>query len=381
MNRMQGRIAWVTSGLWALAAGPATAGTQLPDQIVTAERTAGLHVLEGAELARLSGISVADWLRHLPGVFIDRSGARGGVSSLYLRGADPNFTAIFIDGVKVNDPTNTRGGSYDLATLALADIERIELLSGPSSAMLGADALAGAINIVTRRAAAEQGASLAVGAGSFGYGHARAGVEQRRPGWAYALRGGFLDSGDAVEGSSSTIATGTAHVDLGKDLAASLHYSDAELSSFPDDSGGPRYATRRALEDRHARELLSGIGYRFGSGSAWHTHAHASLFRRTEHVDSPGVAPGQRDLFGIPAGQVDNDLRRYELRLAAQWRAGEPLSAGIGVHAAQETGESRGELQLLGPVDFDLNRHFVAGTLQAAYRSALGVGLAGSVRV
>jgi outer membrane cobalamin receptor len=43
-------------------------------------------------------------------------GSRGGISSVYIRGGDPNFTLVMIDGIQINDPTNPRGGSVDLST-------------------------------------------------------------------------------------------------------------------------------------------------------------------------------------------------------------------------------------------------------------------------
>ena len=95
--------------------------------------------------------SVVDLLRDLPGVFVQQSGGRGSVVSLFTRGAKPNFTLVLLDGVKANDPTNTRGGSYDFSTLDLNDIERIEFVRGPASAIYGSDAVGGVINIISRR--------------------------------------------------------------------------------------------------------------------------------------------------------------------------------------------------------------------------------------
>ena len=83
-------------------------------------------------------------------------GGRGGTGSLYLRGADPNYTLVLVDGVRVNDPTNARGGSFDFSTFDVADVERVEIARGPYSAVYGGDALAGVINIITRRAVFEQ---------------------------------------------------------------------------------------------------------------------------------------------------------------------------------------------------------------------------------
>ena len=60
---------------------------------------------------------LADLLRRVAGVHVDQVGGRGGTGSLYLRGADPNYTLVLVDGVRVNDPTNARGGSFDFSTL------------------------------------------------------------------------------------------------------------------------------------------------------------------------------------------------------------------------------------------------------------------------
>ena len=97
---------------------------------------------------------LADVLRRVAGVHVDQVGGRGGTGSLYVRGADPNYTLVLVDGVRVNDPTNARGGSFDLSALDIADVERVEIARGPYSAVYGGDALAGVINIVTRHAPA-----------------------------------------------------------------------------------------------------------------------------------------------------------------------------------------------------------------------------------
>ena len=76
--------------------------------------------------------SIVDVLRDLPGVFVQQSGG-GSVVSLFTRGAKPNFTLVLLDGVKANDPTNTRGGSYDFSTLDVNDIDHIEFVRGPAS--------------------------------------------------------------------------------------------------------------------------------------------------------------------------------------------------------------------------------------------------------
>ena len=56
-----------------------------------------------------------------------------------------------IDSVRVNDPTTTRGSAYDLSSIDIYQLDRIEVLRGPASAIYGADALAGVVNFISKK--------------------------------------------------------------------------------------------------------------------------------------------------------------------------------------------------------------------------------------
>src|ERR1700761_1172940 len=157
---------------------PPTAGAQSENTehlIVTGTRLAGqesdsnVSVIDAGAIAARDPASAVDLLRDLPGVFVQQSGGRGSVVSLFTRGAKPNFTLVLLDGVKANDPTNTRGGSYDFSTLDVADIDHIEMVRGPASAIYGSDAGGGVINIVPRHGAPTPEAGMDVEGGSFGF--------------------------------------------------------------------------------------------------------------------------------------------------------------------------------------------------------------------
>jgi vitamin B12 transporter len=135
------------------------------------EISADITIITREEIERQQAVTVSEILTQVPGLHVDESGARGGLSSVYIRGGDPNFTAIMIDGVPINDPTNARGGSVDLSSLTPEHIERIEIVRGPASSLYGSDPLAGVINIVTRRGDKESRYGFTLEAGSFG--HAR----------------------------------------------------------------------------------------------------------------------------------------------------------------------------------------------------------------
>jgi outer membrane cobalamin receptor len=97
------------------------------------EVSANVTIITREEIERQQAVTLSEILTQVPGLHVDESGARGGLSSVYIRGGDPNFTTILIDGIPINDPTNARGGSVDLSTLAPEHIERIEIVRGPAS--------------------------------------------------------------------------------------------------------------------------------------------------------------------------------------------------------------------------------------------------------
>ncbi|WGF90362.1 TonB-dependent receptor plug domain-containing protein [Marinivivus vitaminiproducens] len=108
-----------------------------------------LTVVDAEQLAVRQTRLVSDVLREVPGVAVNRTGSVGQLTQLRIRGAEGNQTLVLIDGVKANDPS--AGSEFDFAHLQAADIERIEVLRGPQSALYGSDALGGVVNIVTKR--------------------------------------------------------------------------------------------------------------------------------------------------------------------------------------------------------------------------------------
>lgn len=109
--------------------------------------TSPASILSEAEIAARGQSALSDILRTLPGLAVSRSGSSGNLTQIRVRGAEANQVLVLIDGIEAADP-NT--GEFDFAGLRSEDIIRVEVLRGEQSALWGADAIGGVINIITR---------------------------------------------------------------------------------------------------------------------------------------------------------------------------------------------------------------------------------------
>ena len=125
--------------------------------------TQAVTVISGEEL-RARGITrVSDALREVPGAMMVQNGSFGSVTSLFLRGGESRYTKVLVDGVAVNSP----GGFFDFSHLSTDNIERIEIVRGPSSVLHGADAVTGAVQIFTSKGRGEPRFELGGRAGTY----------------------------------------------------------------------------------------------------------------------------------------------------------------------------------------------------------------------
>jgi vitamin B12 transporter len=177
-SRLSAAVILIASATTALAQPAAS-----PDIVVTSTRTpqpiqragSAITVIPAEEIEKASVKSVEELFRQVPGVTLTQSGGPGQIQTVRIRGGDVRHTLVLIDGIRVNDPS-TAGREFDFATLVLADIERIEVLRGPQSALYGSDAMGGVINIITKRGRGTPRATLSVEGGSYGTMEARGAV-------------------------------------------------------------------------------------------------------------------------------------------------------------------------------------------------------------
>ena len=127
----------------------------LETMLVTASRTplsisetgSAITLITRDQIERRQAVFVADLLRDVPGLAVSRAGGPGSQTQVRVRGAEANHVLVLIDGVRANDPA--QGDDFRFEYLTTSDVERIEVIRGPQSALWGGEALAGVINIIT----------------------------------------------------------------------------------------------------------------------------------------------------------------------------------------------------------------------------------------
>ncbi len=173
---------------------PCFAGSDDAAIVVTATRQqqrvnqllADLSVISQEEIAQAGPATLAELLARQPGMQSSSNGGAGKVSSLFIRGANSNHTLVLIDGVRIG---SVSVGIPALEQIPLSQVERIEILRGPSSALYGADAIGGVIQIFTKRGEGELKPEAFVGVGSYNSRELSAGFSGGSQDWSYSLRG------------------------------------------------------------------------------------------------------------------------------------------------------------------------------------------------
>ena len=218
-------------------------GTPVPRVVGT--EASHITILEGKELQARGITRVAEALSEVPGLVMVQNGSYGSVASVFFRGAESDHVKVLVDGVEVNQA----GGSFDFSSLLLFDVERIEVARGPASALYGSDAMAGVINILTRRGSGSPKASVSARTGSFGRREWSADLHGGVASTSYSLSASRLSSDGILEFNNqfeSTSLSGSifAAPDEKTRLVVTARYGDRTYH-YPTDGAG-------AVVDRNA---------------------------------------------------------------------------------------------------------------------------------
>lgn len=236
---------------------------QLRETVVTATRMAqplsdllaDVTVVDRDTIERSGATGLADVLARLPGVEFQRNGGPGTTTGVFLRGSESRFTAVYIDGVRI-DSQATGGAAWE--SIPVGQIDRIEVLRGPAAAVYGSDALGGVVQIFTKRGEGPFAPFVGIGFGSHGTRKADAGFSGSQGAFDYSL--GLVD--ERSEGFNSRTAAGqnpdldgyrsrSANAKLGFQLNRA-HRLEASVLSNDVNS---QYDSASTRDDRNLREL------------------------------------------------------------------------------------------------------------------------------
>lgn len=347
-------------GFTALAiAPPARLAAQQPDTVIlsgvvisatktpvtSTALTQSVSVITGEELRARGVASVAEALRGLPGVAVASNGSYGSLTSLFLRGGESRYTKFLIDGV----PVNAVGGYFDLSHLTTDNIERIEVVRGPASAVHGADAVSGVVQIFTRKGAGPVRASSHLRAGTYGTVDAGVGVSGAGDRAGFSLDGarhstdGILPfnndyRNETASGSVRLLPDGATTLSLSaRGTHAEFHYP-TDFAGNVVDSNAFRDQRRLTLSLDAVRAIRPGLELGFvggannvteftddvtttGAGETRDRYTSVNRRRRAEGrfaftSDLGKITVGaeyqtERERSGSAAGPVDGELSDY----------------------------------------------------------------------
>jgi vitamin B12 transporter len=322
--------------------------------VVTATRgeaavsTLGVSV-DAWDRERLDERAPSDFLQVLhetPGVATARAGGHGLQSSAFVRGGESRFARILVDGVPVNQP----GGTFDFGSLLPLEVERVEVLRGAASSLYGTDALAGVVQIFTRRAA--EGESLALRAeaegGTFDWRRYAGGVagERGKLDWnAGIVR---LTTDNQEPNSAFAETAGAANLGVRFDEKSRLRlFARAEDSTVG--TPGQTAFGRPDLDASFDRNDLV-LGAELRHTRARMTHALRLGYARTDQIsrdplDSGPFVPSSGGVTGFPVDDLPNPegFQNRTARLSADYQAEAQVGARhlltAGVEVEHETGE------------------------------------------
>lgn len=295
---------------------------------------ASATVIARQDLSTFQLGTVAEALRLVPGLSLAGTGAEGAVTGLFSRGGESDFTAVAIDGV----PVNAFGGGFNFGNLTTGDVERVEVIRGPQSALWSGAAIGGVVNVITQREArrAFQGSTSL---GTRGGDRATAsGVLPLRE-WRVSF-GGDRQSSDGLNGrtflagrvtnddwKSEQVSAGVRH-DGRTRVTVTSRFEWSERG-FPGAYGSDPGGTYTGIDDTSRANTDTSLAGASVSRSfaRFRPSASVSLFRlSSDFVDS--------------FGQSESGTRRTTARGETDILINEALSATAGVEWLQERATS-----------------------------------------
>lgn len=297
-------------------------------------------VIDGDELQARQQFTTGQALRSVPGLVVQQSGGPGAVASLFTRGGESDYTLVLVDGIRAN----AFGGGMDLSQLPLADVDRIEVVRGPQSALYGADAIGGVVQIITRSGGRPSVQGLVEG-GSRAMRRAAASTTGELGGFRWQAGGDYFEeegftglaaNGEAVTNDDARTKQGAVTLGWregvsGADLQGTLRYTETNRGTPGPHGSDP--AGRFFGVDRTARNLSD----RLSGGVRWIQpwFGASSRVRQRTELDA-----ARYDLVFQSAFPSEGESRRTHVRTQTDLAATASVALTGGVEWLGEQGGS-----------------------------------------
>ncbi len=226
----------------------------LPEVVVTASRweepvesvPQDVTIITRADIEKKGVPFVVDLLRFQPDLQVVQNGGPGTVATLLMRGGESDQVLVLVDGFKFNNPTT---GSADLSSLLTTDIERIEIIKGPQSTLYGSEAMAGVVNIITKKGAGKLKSDLSVEGGSFATVKTSGTISGGTDRTNYRLSATFFDTDGIPIAKNGSVPNG----DTNKSVLA-------RLGANPTDNSSVELNLRYGTDKTHLDNYTFGVG-------------------------------------------------------------------------------------------------------------------------
>jgi outer membrane receptor protein involved in Fe transport len=293
-------------------------------------------VISGAEIASRQLTSVGDALAGLPGFTVAHSGGPGTLTSVFPRGGESDYTLVLVDGVRAN----AFGGGLDLSQVQLTDVERVEVVRGPQSALFGSDAIGGVVQVITRQGGPPS-VTGKIETGSRDTRRAAVATSGERSSWKwnggadYFSEDGFTDAapanGELVSNDDAREAQvwvgGGRRFTRGTDVGGSLRYLETERGApgpYGSDPAGRFFGVDQISRGDTARRS---VGFR--AMHPW--FGPASRIRQRVEIDHADY-----DLTFLSSFDPDNPSESETRRVHARVQTDAVLDAGFSVSGGFE---------------------------------------------
>lgn len=271
-------------------------------------------------------------LARLPGMWIDQGAGLLGPTTIHTRGGDEPFTQVLFDGTALN----LTGGFMDMQGLPLTNVERVEVLRGPQSAVYGSSAVAGVVQFFTRKGHAgplHLSGRLEGGGATTRGGNTRGEIDVLGGGtsFQYSAGAGVTYNRGIYDLPSDLLSRdASARLDAQPsrhwNVTATTRYMYLESHLPVRDAGVTRVPLDPNQRDTRTR-LLSSLTANYAPGRAWRHQLTASVYRDDFFYEDmqDGIDPAAYPFFVF---DFNFDLRSVLWRQSLEWVAIHPGASG-----------------------------------------------------